>query len=210
VPRRVWERVGQLDERFGIGMFEDDDFSSRVRATGYRVFDVEDCFVHHFGNGSFNQLPTGESARIFEANKQRYEEKYGRPWAPHRSRPGVLPFENTRLHKVEAFRRQDGATETPQIRALHPDAVRIGERPNPQDDGSALLVIECVNATADTEIEFGGRLLRTNYGGPNWVSATVPDELFRVIGQVQVRLVRARDASEPAFFGILDEAAIRV
>jgi hypothetical protein len=67
-----------------------------------------------------------------------------------------------------------------------------------------------VNATADTEIEFGGRMLRTNYGGPNWLSATVPDELLRAVGQVQVRLVRARDSSEPEFFRIVDETAISV
>jgi hypothetical protein len=40
------------------------------------------------------------------------------------------------------------------------------------------------------------------------VSATVPDELFGVVGQVQVRLVRSHDASEPAFFRVVDETAI--
>jgi hypothetical protein len=120
----------------------------------------------------------------------------------------VIPLEKTRLYKVEAFRPQADETEPPEIWFLHPSAIRIGEGINVQEDGSSLLVIECANATPDTEIEFGGRLLRTNYGGPNWVSATIPEELLQIVGNVQVRLVRAHDASEPGHFRVLDEAAI--
>ena len=56
MPRAVWEAVGRLDERFGIGMFEDDDLSMQVRSQGWKVALAEDCFIHHFGQGSFSQL----------------------------------------------------------------------------------------------------------------------------------------------------------
>ena len=86
VPRSVWRRVGELDETFGIGMFEDDDFSLRVRSAGFRVVSVEDCFVHHFGQGSFNKLDRAAYARLFEVNKRSFEEKWGKAWVPHRYR----------------------------------------------------------------------------------------------------------------------------
>ncbi|HEX5430908.1 MAG TPA: hypothetical protein VFW83_03005, partial [Bryobacteraceae bacterium] len=90
-PRRVWDRVGGLDERFQVGMFEDDDFSLRIRQAGYRTVMAEDCFIHHFGNGSFAKLPSADALNIFDRNKRLFEEKWGRKWAPHKTRPGVRP-----------------------------------------------------------------------------------------------------------------------
>jgi len=82
--RDIYERVGQLDERFEIGMFEDDDYSLRVRLEGYRVVCAEDVLAHHFGEVSLGALvPTGEHAALFEANRNRFEEKWRTPWNPH-------------------------------------------------------------------------------------------------------------------------------
>jgi GT2 family glycosyltransferase len=86
--RDVYERVGPLDERFEIGLLEDDDYALRVRAAGYRLVCAEDVFVHHFGEASFGSLvPTGEFGRLLEANRRRFEEKWGRPWQPYARRP---------------------------------------------------------------------------------------------------------------------------
>jgi GT2 family glycosyltransferase len=88
--RDVFEEVGLLDERFEIGFFEDDDYSERVRAAGYRVVCAEDGFVHHFGEGSFGALvPTGRYSELFRANKARFEEKWEVPWQPHLRRPNA-------------------------------------------------------------------------------------------------------------------------
>jgi GT2 family glycosyltransferase len=85
--RDVYERLGPLDERFEIGMFEDDDYSLRARRAGYRVVCAEDTFVHHFGQASFGQLvASGARGRLFQANQRRFEEKWGIPWEHHRSR----------------------------------------------------------------------------------------------------------------------------
>src|SRR5262249_9072857 len=54
--RGALEEVGPLDERFGVGMFEDDDYSIRVKRKGYRVICAADCFVHHFGQAAFGKL----------------------------------------------------------------------------------------------------------------------------------------------------------
>ena len=35
--RETWERVGELDERFGLGFFEDDDYCRRVSESGLKI-----------------------------------------------------------------------------------------------------------------------------------------------------------------------------
>ncbi len=77
LSRDAFERVGPLDERFEIGMFEDDDYARRLTAEGLRLAVARDSFVHHAGRGSFRALPEEEYQRIFRDNRRRYEEKWG-------------------------------------------------------------------------------------------------------------------------------------
>ena|GEM_PF-77338 len=103
--RDVFMQVGPLDESFGIGMFEDDDYAIRVRAAGYRIVCAEDVFVHHFGQGSLGALvPTGEHRRLFERNRAYFERKWGIAWAAHRGRPDEAydVFRRAFLTAVEA------------------------------------------------------------------------------------------------------------
>jgi GT2 family glycosyltransferase/glycosyltransferase involved in cell wall biosynthesis len=75
--RDVFERIGALDERFEVGMFEDDDYARRLDAAGLRLAVARDSFVHHAGRGTFRALPDEEYRRIFRENRRRYEEKWG-------------------------------------------------------------------------------------------------------------------------------------
>jgi hypothetical protein len=85
--REVLGVIGPLDERFEIGLFEDDDYSMRVRQSGYRVVCAEDLFVHHFGQASIGRLgPTGQYGALFHANRARWEEKWGVEWQPYERR----------------------------------------------------------------------------------------------------------------------------
>ncbi len=92
--RDVLESVGLLDERFEVGLFEDDDYSARMREAGYRVLCAEDAFVHHFAEGTLGALfASGAHSEVFAANKARFEEKWGvsvgvAPPAPERVVPG--------------------------------------------------------------------------------------------------------------------------
>jgi GT2 family glycosyltransferase len=88
--RQTFQHLGPLDERYEVGLLEDDDYAERAREAGYELRCVEDSFVHHFGEASFGNLVAGgEYQRILRANQQRYAEKWGRPWEPYgrRSNP---------------------------------------------------------------------------------------------------------------------------
>jgi GT2 family glycosyltransferase len=88
--REVFDMVGPLDERFGIGMFEDDDYALRVRQKGYKIICAEDVFIHHEGGASFYRLSRGEYWRVWQTNRQLFEAKWGTRWhAPH-YRPAML------------------------------------------------------------------------------------------------------------------------
>ncbi|MEX2118233.1 MAG: glycosyltransferase [Pirellulales bacterium] len=53
IKRAVIDRVGLLDERFGIGNFEDDDFCLRARQAGFQALIAREAYIHHFGHASF-------------------------------------------------------------------------------------------------------------------------------------------------------------
>ncbi|NIA13843.1 MAG: glycosyltransferase [Nitrospiraceae bacterium] len=74
----VLEKVGLLDESFGIGNYEDDDYATRVRQAGYRLGVAEDCFVFHHGGKTFEGMGlTGERFEaLMEENRLRYMEKW--------------------------------------------------------------------------------------------------------------------------------------
>ncbi len=89
--RGILEEVGYLDEAFGIGMFEDDDYSRRVQAAGYRTVCAEDAFIHHYGQASFRKLiASGEYQALWDKNQAYFESKWG-AWQAHvhRDEPGV-------------------------------------------------------------------------------------------------------------------------
>ncbi|MGH2978322.1 MAG: glycosyltransferase family 2 protein, partial [Solirubrobacterales bacterium] len=89
--RDTFARLGPLDQRFEIGLLEDDDYSMRARRAGYRLVCAEDAFVHHFGETSFGKLvSSGTYNELLEANKRRYEEKWGEPWQPYDRRPNPV------------------------------------------------------------------------------------------------------------------------
>ncbi|MBL8738548.1 MAG: glycosyltransferase [Planctomycetes bacterium] len=86
MPLDVYRTVGGLDEKFGTGFFEDDDYCQRVRRLGRRLVCAEDVFVHHELSASFARIDQGERKALFERNRAYYESKWG-PWQRHEYRP---------------------------------------------------------------------------------------------------------------------------
>jgi GT2 family glycosyltransferase/glycosyltransferase involved in cell wall biosynthesis len=85
MPRRVYEAVGDMDEQFGVGFFEDDDYCRRVEKAGFTIACAEDVFVHHRLSASFDALGAARKRELFDRNKVIYEAKWG-PWVPHNYR----------------------------------------------------------------------------------------------------------------------------
>jgi GT2 family glycosyltransferase len=103
IRRDLFQQLGGLDAGYEIGMFEDDDLSNAVRAAGLRTCVADDCFVHHFGQGSFSRLSREEYDRIFSLNRRRFEEKWERAWVPHRTRALVRPIDEERRYDPKTF-----------------------------------------------------------------------------------------------------------
>jgi GT2 family glycosyltransferase len=88
--RETYQQLGPLDERFGLGTFEDDDYSRRAHLAEYEVACAQDVFVHHFGQASFGALvPGGAYAALLRSNRRRFEEKWDLTWEPHRRQPSA-------------------------------------------------------------------------------------------------------------------------
>ncbi len=86
--RAALESVGFLDERYAVGMFEDDDLSRALRLRGHELAVAEDAFVHHVGHASFAKLSDADYLAVWEANRRRFELKWGVRWHPPESSAG--------------------------------------------------------------------------------------------------------------------------
>jgi GT2 family glycosyltransferase/glycosyltransferase involved in cell wall biosynthesis/Tfp pilus assembly protein PilF len=84
IRRGVLEEIGLLDEAYGIGYFEDDDYCRRASEANYKLVIADDVFVHHYHSVSFDTL--GEkAAEQMARNRAIFEQRWG-SWSPHRYR----------------------------------------------------------------------------------------------------------------------------
>jgi GT2 family glycosyltransferase len=90
--RETYQRLGPLDERYEVGMFEDEDYALRAKAAGLQVAWTPEVYVHHAYHASIGKLlPTGEYTRLVKLNQGRFEEKWGICWERHRALPASAP-----------------------------------------------------------------------------------------------------------------------
>lgn len=60
LKREAIQQIGLLDEQFGVGFADDDDYCRRLHLSGYRVALAENCLIYHSHRTTFNQLYTSE------------------------------------------------------------------------------------------------------------------------------------------------------
>ncbi len=76
IRRELTERIGKFDEIFGMGYYEDEDFSRRALAAGYRCIRVLDALVLHHVSVSFGK-DTERKHQLSEHNRAIYEQRWG-------------------------------------------------------------------------------------------------------------------------------------
>jgi len=64
----VWLELEGLDPAFGLGYYEDFDFSLRLRKAGYEQMITEDVFVLHVGSATFQG--SKEARKLIKVNKK--------------------------------------------------------------------------------------------------------------------------------------------
>jgi Glycosyltransferase like family 2 len=76
MKRTVYEAIGGLDERFGLGFFDDDDLAVRARQAGFELAVAHDLFIHHFGSRTF--VGSGiDAEKLLNENGRKFAEKWG-------------------------------------------------------------------------------------------------------------------------------------
>ena len=109
MKRAVYETIGGLDERFGLGLCDDDDLAERARRAGFELAVAHDLFVHHFGGRTF-QGSGIDVERLLSENSRKFAEKWGtaigngraaplKPWVgqPRMGARQDLPRMNSRV-----------------------------------------------------------------------------------------------------------------
>ncbi len=76
--RELIERIGGLDERFGSGNFEDDDFCLRALEAGFKARIAQEVFVHHAGSQTFKSAKINYRD-VMMSNWRLFKAKWGLP-----------------------------------------------------------------------------------------------------------------------------------
>lgn len=75
--REVIKKVGLLDENFGVGFGDDDDYCHRVLDAGYKMALVQDLVIPHHHRTTFKQLYDKETIIHMKNNAiSQFHEKY--------------------------------------------------------------------------------------------------------------------------------------
>lgn len=69
IRRDAWDALGGLDRVFGLGYYEDFDFSLRLRAAGWQQVISEDVFILHVGSATFSGISDSQRV-LLERNKR--------------------------------------------------------------------------------------------------------------------------------------------
>ena len=70
---KVVQEIGLLDEQFGFGMWEDNDYCLRIRNVGYRLYNVRTSYIWHYGSQTIQDFNANQ---LFIDNRYKFIEKH--------------------------------------------------------------------------------------------------------------------------------------
>lgn len=94
--RKLFETVGLLDEQFGIGYFEDDDYCMRCLQAGFRLTIAREVFIHHWGSATFAGMERPAHDELFQKNRKLFESKHNITWHT----PVDIRWQRVLLHEL--------------------------------------------------------------------------------------------------------------
>jgi len=76
IRESIYTELGGLDERFGLGYYEDTDFSLQVKKAGHKMMFTENAFIYHQAGKSFSSEGLKRIKRLMRANRRRLSQKH--------------------------------------------------------------------------------------------------------------------------------------
>lgn len=73
IKMSVVKEIGLLDERFGLGMWEDNDYCLRIRNAGYRMYICQRSLIYHYGSQTIKEF---NPAGLFFENRKKFLDKW--------------------------------------------------------------------------------------------------------------------------------------
>jgi glycosyltransferase involved in cell wall biosynthesis len=98
IKREVIDKIGFLEEAYGQGYYEDNDFSRRAQKAGYRCMRLLDTYVWHDIEGSFKEDPDRVEKR--RKNEALFRSHWGDPLRVIYPIHEGIDFRRARFHQV--------------------------------------------------------------------------------------------------------------
>ena len=91
IRRSLWQQLHGLDPIFGLGYYEDTDFSMRAKSAGSRMMICEDAFVYHVGGASFSSNP--KARELIKRNKKIFLQRHPNAVLHHKREGNLAALE---------------------------------------------------------------------------------------------------------------------
>ena len=75
IRRNLFNKLGRIDESFGIANFEDTDFYMRAKSKGYQLRCSNKSKITHWSRATCDKVP--EVAKLYKINEKKYFDRWG-------------------------------------------------------------------------------------------------------------------------------------